>query len=75
MTIFRKPILSRYRQCQECRYPFILPMSTRNLEQKRIGLTIFCPFCQSTNIALIDKKTYRYLKDKQYKTSYWGSRA
>ena len=69
-NIYIKPMLSKYRQCQECSYPFTVPMSTRTLEQKRTHLTIYCPFCQSKNIALIDKKIYNQLKKQQWTSSY-----
>jgi len=43
---------SKYRCCNECSNPFILPKLARN------RYPIYCPFCDSDNIAIISRSQY-----------------
>lgn len=51
-------LLSKYRECQNCKHKFILPISALITESKRYNFFIYCPRCQSSDIALISKETY-----------------
>lgn len=46
--------LSRFRECQKCKKHFIVNPVTLMYESK-YNNPIFCPFCNSTNIAQVNK--------------------
>lgn len=48
---------SNYRVCQECKYAFKLRKCSRS------STLLFCPRCNSNNIALVDKKIYDVYND------------
>lgn len=46
--------LSRFRECQHCKHRFIVPPVILVYEVRH-GNPIFCPRCNSSNIAQVDK--------------------
>jgi transcriptional regulator NrdR family protein len=47
-------MMSRYRQCQECKYRFKISALVETYENKNPFLPIYCPRCESNNIAVVD---------------------
>jgi len=43
----------RYRLCNDCQRPFIVPILSRQFN------IIFCPFCNNSNTSIISMKQYR----------------
>lgn len=59
--------ISKYVECQDCKKTFTLPKPVILFRQKGIYLPIFCPKCESENIAQIDKNQYENAnKNKEY---------
>jgi len=58
MTNQINQLLSKYRECQNCKHKFILSMSTLICESRHKELTLFCPSCNKTNIAQISREQY-----------------
>jgi len=50
-----KKYLPKTRECQECKYKFKIPPTTQVLERIYPNLKVYCPRCDSTNIAIIRK--------------------
>ena len=53
-----KKHFSKYRECQECKKKFVLPVTTLTVESQNKYFEVFCIRCGSTNTAQISKKLY-----------------
>lgn len=51
--------LDRYRECQDCKKQFKLPLTTLALETNHPETIIYCVYCQSSNVAIIPKGDFR----------------
>lgn len=54
--------LSKYRECQDCKKQFILTNLVLKYETKNISAKIYCPYCQSFNVAIIPKEDFRRVR-------------
>ena len=51
-------LLSKYRECQECKYKFILRPITLRFEVKNLSAPIYCPICNSPNTSIIPMEDF-----------------
>lgn len=54
--------ISKYMQCQDCKYSFILPKATYDAitnPKSKLTNPVLCIRCHSSNVAHIDRKTYK----------------
>lgn len=52
-------LLSKYRECQECKHKFVVPPTAIVVESKFPNYKIYCPRCDNLNIAVITEKLYK----------------
>jgi len=50
--------LGLFRECQDCKFKFKLRPMVYRYECSNMDIDIFCPICQSNNVAIIDRKNY-----------------
>lgn len=51
-------LLSKYRECQYCKHKFMLSMTVLIHESRNKHHPIFCPNCNSNNVAIINRNQY-----------------
>lgn len=51
--------LDKYRECQDCKKQFILSPLVLRYETNNLDCLIYCPYCQSSNVATIPKSDFR----------------
>jgi Zn finger protein HypA/HybF involved in hydrogenase expression len=51
-------LLSKYRECRYCKHKFMLSMTVLTHESRNNNYMIFCPNCNSNNIAIINRNQY-----------------
>lgn len=55
---FQPKKISKYRECQECKKKFKLNAVQITVESKFENFKIFCPSCESVNIAVINRDVF-----------------
>jgi Zn finger protein HypA/HybF involved in hydrogenase expression len=53
-----KNVLSKYRECQDCKYKFILTNLVLRFELNNMKSPIYCPLCDSENTSIIPKEDF-----------------
>lgn len=45
--------MSRTRECQDCKHRFKISMAVEHYQDSNIDIPLYCPLCQSSNIAVV----------------------
>jgi Zn finger protein HypA/HybF involved in hydrogenase expression len=53
-----KKLLSKYRECQDCKHKFILTNMVLRFELNNLSSPIYCPVCESNNTSIIPKEEF-----------------